>query len=254
MTEYTVRQINRAKALSRRMYQLPNGERIFLRFPKSQRIEHQTLILSFFILSFTGIVQRYSQLKIANYVINLLLGGINNVQFIHHVAAIIFIAQSIYHFGTIIRMLLIEQELGNMWPSIKDFKDIRDMFLYNIGKKDTKPLFDRFTVEEKLEYWAMIWVNLIMILTGLIQWFPVFFTKIFSRNILPISQAIHSWEAILAILVVVIWHTYHVLVKEKNNSIFTGYLTESQMKENHPLELIRILDAIAFMKEISRLP
>ena len=66
MTEYTVRQINRAKALSRRMYKLPNGERIYLRFPKYQRIEHQTLILSFFTLSFSGLVQRYSNLKIAN--------------------------------------------------------------------------------------------------------------------------------------------------------------------------------------------
>jgi formate dehydrogenase gamma subunit len=254
LTEYTVRQINRAKALSRRMYKLPNGERIYLRFPKYQRIEHQTLILSFFTLSFSGLVQRYSHLKIANYIINQLLGGINNVQFIHHVAASIFIAQSIYHFAKIIRMLLIDQELGYMWPTKKDFLDIWGIFLYNIGKKDAKPLFDRFTVEEKLEYWALIWVNIIMIITGLIQGFPVFFTKFFSREILPISKAIHSWEAVLAVLVVLIWHTYHVLVKEKNNSIFTGYLTENQMKENHPLELIRILEAIAFMKEISKIP
>ena len=254
MTEYTVRQINQAKALSRRMYQLPDGERIFLRFPKSQRIEHQILILSFFTLSFSGLIQRYSQLEIANYVINQLLGGIYNVQFIHHVAATIFVAQSVFHFVKIIRMLLVDQELGYMWPSKKDFADFRDMILYNLGKKATKPLFDRFTVEEKIEYWGVTWLNIIMIITGGIQLFPVFFTKFFAKDILPIARAIHGWEAILAVLSVLIWHTYNVLVKEKNNSIFKGYLTETQMKENHPLELIRILEAVSFIEYISKLP
>ncbi len=249
---YTIGEIKKAKALARRMYQLPNGNRIFLRFPKTQRIEHQILIISFFTLSLTGLVQRYSHLIFVAFIINQLMGGINFVQFIHHIAAVVFTIQSLYHFSKVIKLLIIDRELGHMWPNKKDLANLRDIILFNLGRIKNKPKFDRFSVEEKIEYWAIIWLNFIMILTGIIQSFPIFFSNLFPGKIIPISRAIHSWEAVLAVLVGLIWHTYHVLVKEKNNSIFSGHLTEEQMLENHPLELERILEAVELIKEIAK--
>lgn len=251
MASYTLRQIRQAKILAKRVYQFPDGTRVFLRFTKTQRYQHQAMIFSFATLSITGLVQRYSQLKIAEYIINHFLGGINTVQVTHHIAATIFIILALYHFGKLLKMLVIDQELGHMWPSIKDMTDLRDMILFNIGKKENRPSFDRYTIEQKFEYWGLIWVTVVMIISGLIQWFPVLFTKVFTGSIVPISRSIHSWEAVLAVLLVLIWHMYHTLVKEKNNSIFSGYLNESQMQENHPLELIRIMDAVKLTQEIS---
>jgi hypothetical protein len=55
-----------------------------------------------------------------------------------------------------------------------------------------------------------------------------------------VAFIIHSWEAILAFLAIIIWHMYNV---HGNPSIFpmsrvwlTGKIGLSEFEENHPLE------------------
>ena len=38
-------------------------------------------------------------------------------------------------------------------------------------------------------------------------------------------------------LAIVVWHFYHVHIKHFNKSMWTGKLTEEEMKEEHPAEL-----------------
>jgi hypothetical protein len=40
----------------------------------------------------------------------------------------------------------------------------------------------------------------------------------------------HGYEAILAVLAIIIWHFYYVLVKNINQSMFTGYISEEMME------------------------
>ena len=47
-------------------------------------------------------------------------------------------------------------------------------------------------------------------------------------------------EALLAVLSILIWHFYNVLIKYRNFSIFTGWLPRDQMEEEHAIELERI--------------
>lgn len=226
-----------------RLVNKEDGSREIIRFSSAQIAEHWVLIVSFTLLAVTGLVQRYADIFWVSWLINNVMGGINGTRSIHHLAAIVFIFQSVYHVWKMLEAIVVYKDIGFMLPAKKDLNDIWQMIKYNLGKADSRPKFDRYTIEEKIEYWALLWGTAVMIVTGLVQWFPAFTTRYFPGVIVPISRVVHSWEALLATLAILLWHTYHAVIKEKNNSIFSGRMSEGHMEENHALELERILEA-----------
>lgn len=137
-----------------------------------------------------------------------------------------------------------------MWPRWKDLLDLLHMVRFNLGLARKRPEHDRYSVEEKIEYWALLWGSIVMILTGLIQWFPAQITLLLPGQVVPVSRAIHGWEAVLAALSILVWHMYHTVIKEKNTSIFTGYMSEEEMHETHPLEYRRIMAAYDYLQRL----
>jgi hypothetical protein len=53
---------------------------------------------------------------------------------------------------------------------------------------------------------------------------------------------------VLSILIVLVWHLYNTVLKEKNTSIFDGLITEKDIQGKHPIEYYRILKALEFIK------
>jgi cytochrome b subunit of formate dehydrogenase len=163
----------------------------------------------------------------------------------------VFGIQSIYHVGEILYLWFVKRELGSMWPSWDDIKGLTGMLSFNLNRAKERPLFDRFSFEEKVEYWALLWGTAVMGLTGIFQWFPLFVTSILPGSAIPIARSIHAWEALLAVLSILIWHFYHTVIKESNQSIFTGVMSEEEMQEMHTLEYRRILAAVDYVHKAS---
>lgn len=136
-----------------------------------------------------------------------------------------------------------------MWPSLKDLTDLLSMVKFNLRISQKRPEFDRFSAEEKLEYWALLWGTPLMILTGAMMWFPIQTTAFLPGYAIPIARALHGWEAVLATLAILTWHMYHTVIKEQNKSIFTGLMSEADMKHEHPLEYRRIMAAYEFIQK-----
>ena len=99
------------------------------------------------------------------------------------------------------------------------------------------PRMGRYTFGEKIEYWAVIWGTLVMILTGFLLWNPIAATNFLPGQSIPAAKAAHGGEALLAVLSIVTWHLYHVHIKFFNRSMFTGELDAHEMEEEHALEL-----------------
>ncbi len=245
------RRLREAQALASRMKILPDGTRVFLRFDRATRYQHLVLMSSFITLAITGLLQHFSHAIVIAKIVNW-LGGAEALRTVHHLAAICMIAVSIYHVWTIFETWFVKRERGAMWPRIQDLKNLIQMIKYNLGMADTRPAYDRFSVEEKIEYWALLWGQTLMIVTGLIMWFPIVFTWILPGEVVPISRALHSWEAILATLAILTWHTYHVHIKTHNRSIFTGYISDEEMRHEHPLEYERIFAAYEFVQKVRK--
>ena len=213
-----------------------DGTRYVIRFSLSQRIEHLILIFSFTLLALTGLSQTYYNTMLGNFILTI-LGGIDSSRQVHHVAAFVFGAQSLYHVAVYIDEMFVLRRVSRMVPVWSDVTDLIQMLKFNLGLALHHPRFDRYNFEEKAEYWALVWGTIIMGATGIIQLFPIFFTGAFPGWIIPVGRALHRWEAILAVLAILTWHFYHTLVKTLNLSIFTGIMTVEQMEEEHPLEL-----------------
>jgi cytochrome b subunit of formate dehydrogenase len=108
---------------------------------------------------------------------------------------------------------------------------------FNFGRASSRPRGGRFTFEEKVEYWSLLWGTLIMVLTGFALWNPIATARFLPGQFIPAALAAHAGEALLAVLAVIVWHGYGVHVRHFNRSMFTGEMSEEEMREHHPLEL-----------------
>ena len=128
-----------ARDLAGRLQVMPDGTRMFQRFSTAQRIEHQVLIVTFTLLAFTGLIQRYAEIGPVAYSINTLMGGIDNVRAVHRLAAIIFVIEAIYHTWIILVQWFVKHDLGTMWPSWGDARDAAQIVKYNLGLAKRRP-------------------------------------------------------------------------------------------------------------------
>lgn len=206
------------------------------RFDKAQRIEHAFMLLSFTMLSITGLPQKYPDTDWGQWII-WLMGGIEMNRMIHRGAAVILIVGSIYHLFSVGYRLLVRRVQMSMLPGLKDVVDAIQTLGYNFGLIKNPPKMGRYTFGEKVEYWAVIWGTVIMILTGFMLWNPIATTRLFPGEFIPAAKAAHGGEALLAVLSIVTWHFYNVHVKSFNKSMFSGSLSHHEMEEEHPLEL-----------------
>jgi hypothetical protein len=98
----------------------------------------------------------------------------------------------------------------------------------------------KFNFGEKLEFWAVVWGTAVMAITGFFLWNPIATTNFLPGSIIPAAKAAHSYEALLAVLSILIWHMYNVAIKHWNPSMWTGKLPHHQMETEHALELERL--------------
>jgi cytochrome b subunit of formate dehydrogenase len=217
----------------------PKQPVLYERFPIWRRIEHIVMVLSFSTLGLTGLPQRYPNSSVGVSIVQV-LGGIENLRFIHHVAAIVMMFGTAYHILVMGYSVFVLHDKMSMLPSLQDAFDGIQALLYNIGFAKQYPKMGRYTFEEKMEYWAFVWGAGVMGATGFLMWNPITATKYLPGEYIPAAKAAHGGEAVLAVLAIIIWHIYGVHIKRFNKAMFTGMQTEAEMLHEHPLELAEI--------------
>lgn len=214
-------------------------ERRYLRFPLIYRIEHWVQMLAFTILAITGLAQKFSTAGISKGIIEA-LGGIETTRLIHRTAAVVLMIEVVYHVGVVIYRIYVKRYRLSMLPTLEDVKDALQALAFNFGLSKTRPQEGRYTFDEKVEYWAFVWGIIVMVITGFMMWNPLATTRLLPGEFIPAAKTAHGGEAMLAVLAIILWHLYNVLVRTINKSMFTGYLSEKEMAEEHPIELADI--------------
>jgi cytochrome b subunit of formate dehydrogenase/mono/diheme cytochrome c family protein len=197
------------------------------------------MMLSFTILGLTGLPQKFPDSGLSTFFIKV-LGGIEGLRSIHHVAAIVMMLGTIWHILYFGYISYVHRERLSMLPSLQDAKDALQAFSYNVGFTKTPPQMGRYTFEEKMEYWAFVWGTIVMVATGFMMWNPISTAQFLPGEFIPAAKAAHGGEAVLAVLAIILWHMYGVHIKSTNRSIFTGQMSEEEMLHEHPLELADI--------------
>ena len=211
------------------------SEKVFRRFTIGQRWEHWILFFSSIILLLTGLPQKYRTTGWSQQILST-PERLELIQTIHHVAAVVLILLALFHLGWAITLMARRKLPGDILVNLHDFRDFGKMVAYLLFFRKTPPRFGKFSFEQKITYWFVFFGAGIMIFSGLILWFPIAITHILPGSVIPAAKLTHSTEAIVATIFILIWHFFQVHLKRLNLSIFTGNLSEEDMRKYHALE------------------
>lgn len=130
----------------------------------------------------------------------------------HRIAAFVFLGISVIHVLYLFGAKRGRKNLYEMLPRFQDLKDAIATMSFCLGIRK-KPLghASHFTYIEKAEYWALVWGSLVMTATGFILMYVNISLAEMPYWGIQLAAAIHYWEAILAVLAILIWHGYWVV-------------------------------------------
>ncbi len=234
----------RRRREEKRRERLHEEGEMFERFNRNFRFQHIVMFTSVILLIITGMPIKFPDFVLSRYLVGL-WGGIHNSTLVHRIGAVMLIYFMVHHFLYTILSRRGRRDFLLLIPTPKDAKDAVQNVRHFLGKNEEKPRFGRFSYIEKFDYWAVYWGCVIMIGSGLFLWFEGIVLKWLPKYVLDVAHEMHSDEALLATLAIVIWHFYNV---HFNPDRFPGTLmwwhgriSEHEMKEEHPLEYEEIM-------------
>ena len=224
------------------------GPQSFERLTLFQRSQHLVMVVSFTALALTGLPMRFPDTVGLTHVYGA-LGGLARARQIHRGAAVLMIADGVVHLGYLVVLLIHARfNVREAWPMLPTWKDAEDWWgtsLYYVGIRRGLPRYDRFNFREKFDYFAVFWGLPVMMCSGLVLWFPVFFGNLLPDLAIPIAYIAHSDEAILAISAIVVWHFYNVHYNPDKFPMsqvwLTGRISLHDIQREHPLEYERLI-------------
>jgi predicted CXXCH cytochrome family protein len=228
------------------------GEEWFTRFAPYERFLHFLVVTSFLLLVITGMPLKFYYTSWAKVIFHA-LGGTEVARSLHHFGALITFLYFALHLGrlsancwkkrgalrdpatgwwSLPRALSILFGPDSMIPTLQDGRDFIAHQKWFFGK-GPKPQFDRWTYWEKFDYFAVFWGVFAIGLSGLVMWFPIFFSNFLPGWAINIALIVHSDEALLAagfIFTIHFFNTHFRLEKfPMDTVIFSGRISRTEM-------------------------
>ncbi len=225
--------------------------RYYLRFSLPQRYLHAFLAVTFLGLALTGLTLRFSSTSSALSFAHA-VGGFGAVLFFHLLCAVVMTVAFLIHVANLVYRIIAKKEYGLLWgpySMVPRLKDIQD-FIANVKWflfRGPKPKLDRYAYWDKVDYWAVFWGMAIIGFSGYAMWFAPFFARFIPGSWLNIALLIHGEEALLAVGFIFTIHFFNTHLRPDcfpmDTVIFTGRLTEEEMKHKHPEEYKRLVES-----------
>ena len=241
-----------SKTFREAKFETQNGDEWFTRFAPFERFLHFLVVTSFLLLVVTGMPLKFYYTDWAKFIFSV-IGGPETARMLHRFGALITFLYFTLHLSSLVgrswkaRGKLRNPETGkmemkrfyavvfgpdSMVPTIQDWHDLVAHNKWFFGK-GPKPNFDRWTYWEKFDYFAVFWGVAIIGASGLIMWFPEFFTRFLPGWVINIALILHSDEALLAagfIFSIHFFNTHFRIEKfPMDTVIFSGRVSKTEM-------------------------
>ena len=224
---------------------LPSGK--ITRFSFGTRMEHLVLMLSVIVLAVTGLAQTFNTTSLGQQVLHL-AGGLDTAQSLHHLFGLVLVALLVYHIWNVLDGMFVRLQSSRVFFDASDWQHFFESIRLILGRSKKIPLYDRYNSDEKFMYWVTAVAVVMLSITGLIMRFPTWATLIVPGQLYSYALVLHRWPALSLAFVVVLLHTYQVLLRKRNLSIFNGEVTIEEMEIEHPVELAYLQHAAALVQ------
>jgi cytochrome b subunit of formate dehydrogenase len=221
----------------------------YRRFDRYHRILHAVMMASFLGLAFTGLPLLFSDTGWAAALARL-EGGFRAAGVLHRVLAVLLITCFTLHVMRLLHRLYVQKDLGVLWgpeSMVPQPRDLLEMIQHMrwFLRLGPRPLFDHFTYWEKFDYWAVFWGMGIIGGSGLMLWFPGFFSRLLPGSLFNIALLIHREEALLAVGFIFTIHFFNSHLRPEkfpmDTVIFTGRVTREELRDERPAEFERLV-------------
>lgn len=224
----------------------------YRRFNPFERFLHMLVVTSFLVLVLTGMPLKFYYMPWARTVFNL-IGGPEAARVLHHLAALVTFLYFALHLTSLAGALWRNRQavrdpatgkfaLSRVWsalfgpdsmvPSLQDGRDFVAHVKWFLGR-GPRPQWDRWTYWERFDYLAVFWGVAIIGLSGLVLWFPKFFTTFLPGWMINIAIVIHSDEALLAAGFIFTFHFFNTHFRldkfPMDTVIFSGHISKTEM-------------------------
>ncbi len=204
-----------------------------VRMYRFERIQHGLLVVSFFVLVWTGFALKYSDQWWARPLVA--WEHVFPVRAtIHRAAGVILIAVSVMH----VVSLLVDRNLRRHWeqllPRAEDARQAFANLAWLFGLRKQRPALSGHSYVEKAEYWAVVWGTAIMAVTGIALWATDFMLAYLPKVWLDFATTVHFYEAVLATLAIVVWHFYAVIFDPEVYPMDPAWLTGRSVRRRIP--------------------
>jgi cytochrome b subunit of formate dehydrogenase len=185
---------------------VPTRQRMALGF----RMAHVCLMVSFFVLVYTGFALKYPESWWASPLLRF-EGTFGFRGWLHRAAAIAMIGAFVWHIVHITIDRRARSCIMKMRPTWHDVTEFRERLLWMLGVREEPPKCPTLGYPEKLEYIALMWGSLVMVVTGFALWLDNWMLRVFPSWFGDVATVVHFYEAILATLAILVWHFYFVI-------------------------------------------
>ncbi len=184
-----------------------------IRLTRNERWQHGILALTFILLAYSGFALKFPEAGWAKMFAPFEEGMRRSL---HRWMALFFCVLGGYHFIYLAFTQRGRTILKAFTPGLHDLKALAQHFSHTLGWRKAPPEHRGFYgYPEKIEYWALVWGSIVMVVTGGLLVFNNFTLKHFPAWMSDLATLIHYYEAVLACLAIVVWHFYLVIFDPK---------------------------------------
>jgi cytochrome b subunit of formate dehydrogenase len=228
---------------------LATAQMAFIRFTSGQRLFYLVMIVSFLGLTFTSMPLKYHDQAWRFFALSVLA------------CCALHLLQGVRRIWALRRQKVAWKKVllgpDSPVPNWRDAQDMWGMTRWFLGNAP-KPVFERWTYWEKLDYWA-VWLAVVLIGTsGLMLWFPNLFCLVLPGWTLNLSKVVHSSTALLAGGMIFAIHFFNTHFRPEkfplDQSLLTGMVRESHFRIARPEYLERLEREGQLEQRLMRVP
>ena len=226
----------------------PSRQNEYRRFGLADRLMHGVLMFSFIGLAFTGMPLLFSDAPWAVHLAGFFGGG-RSAGVIHRVFASMMIGCFVLHVWRLMHRVFVKRELEVLWgpgSMTPQPRDVREMVAHLrwFLRLGPQPRFDHFTYWEKFDYWAVFWGIGVIGGSGLVLWFPEFFSRVLPGSWFNIALLVHGELGLLAVGFIFTIHFFNSHLRPDkfpmDPVIFTGHVSHHELIDERPAEYERL--------------